>query len=200
MWRMRSVSAMHSAIRSILAEVVTGATPSDERRTILAKLERGEIDAVVNCAVLTEGWDSPAVSCLILARPTKSLGLFRQMVGRVLRPHPGKTDALVIDHAGAVHEHGRVEDEIEWTLHQDQRARNKSQEFPPSAIVTTAAGLPRVHGNPNLGEPCPACGWRPKPKAKEVEIIAGDLQKLERGKPQQKHEYTATERKRGIAN
>jgi DNA repair protein RadD len=178
----------------VLAEVVTGATPLDERRTILAKLERGEIDVVVNCAVLTEGWDSPAVSCLILARPTKSLGLFRQMVGRVLRPHPGKTDALVIDHAGAVFEHGRVEDHIEWTLHKDQRARNKSQASRQPHSARELLTCPECTAIRTAGDPCPNCGWRPKPKAKEVEVIEGDLQKLERGKPQQKHEHTAAER------
>jgi DNA repair protein RadD len=179
---------------SVLAEVVTGATPLDERRAILAKLERGEIDVVVNCAVLTEGWDSPAVSCLILARPTKSLGLFRQMVGRVLRPHPGKTDALVIDHAGAVHEHGRPEDDIEWTLHQDRRARNKSHASRQAQSARELLACPECTAIRTAGEPCPACGWRPKLKAKEVEVAAGDLVKIEPGKPQQKQEYTSAEK------
>jgi DNA repair protein RadD len=178
----------------VLAELVTGATPLDERRTILAKLERGEIDVVVNCAVLTEGWDSPAVSCLILARPTKSLGLFRQMVGRVLRPHPRKADALVIDHAGAVFEHGRVEDDIEWTLHQDQRARNKSHALRQPQTARELLTCPECTAIRTAGEPCPSCGWRPKPKGKEVEVIDGDLQKLERGKPQQKHDWTPAEK------
>jgi DNA repair protein RadD len=60
--------------------------------------------------VLTEGWDMPEVGCCILARPTKQMGLYRQIVGRVLRPAPGKTDAIILDHSGAVFQHGLPED------------------------------------------------------------------------------------------
>jgi DNA repair protein RadD len=76
---------------------------------------------------LTEGWDRPEASCLILARPTKSLGLYRQMIGRVLRTADGKTDALILDHSGAVFVHGFPDDEIAWELREDRRAENKSQ-------------------------------------------------------------------------
>ena len=79
---------------------------AEERDAILAKLANGTIDVLTNAMVLTEGWDSPGVACLVLARPTKSMALYRQMVGRALRPAPGKTDALIIDHAGAIFEHG----------------------------------------------------------------------------------------------
>jgi superfamily II DNA or RNA helicase len=77
----------------VLAEHIDGSTPLEERDAVLAKLAAGKIEIVTNCQVLTEGWNCPAVSCIVLARPTKSLGLFRQMIGRVLRPLPGKTDA-----------------------------------------------------------------------------------------------------------
>jgi superfamily II DNA or RNA helicase len=61
----------------VLAEHLDGATPIEERDRILAQLATGSIDLVSNCMVLTEGWDQPNVSCLVLARPTKSLGLYR---------------------------------------------------------------------------------------------------------------------------
>jgi DNA repair protein RadD len=77
----------------IKAEHIDGGTPKDERDATLARLASGEIDVVCNCMVLTEGWDMPEVGCCILARPTKQMGLFRQMIGRVLRPAPGKNDA-----------------------------------------------------------------------------------------------------------
>jgi DNA repair protein RadD len=178
----------------VLAEVVHGGTPLDERRAMLAKLECGGIDVVVNCQVLTEGWDAPAVSCLILARPTKSMGLFRQMVGRVLRPYPGKTDALVIDHAGAVFEHGFVDDEVEWTLHQDQRARNKSHASRQPQTVRELKACPECGAIRTAGEPCPACGWRPVPKAKTIEVIDGDLEKLERDKSSKKRDLSSAEK------
>src|SRR5262249_48190675 len=100
----------------VRAEHLDGSTPKTERDAILARLRSGETEIVTNCAVLTEGWDMPAVGCLILARPTKQLGLFRQMVGRVLRPAEGKTDAIILDHSGAVYRHGLPEDHVEWTL------------------------------------------------------------------------------------
>ena len=67
----------------VRAEHLDGATPDDERDAILARLETGETELVANCMVLTEGWDMPEVGCAILARPTRQMGLFRQMIGRV---------------------------------------------------------------------------------------------------------------------
>ena len=96
----------------VRAEHIDGHTPLDERAAILAKLAVGDTDVVTNCMVLTEGWDMPDIGCCILARPTKSMGLFRQMVGRVLRPAPGKIDAIVLDHSGAVFRHGLPEDRV----------------------------------------------------------------------------------------
>ena len=81
--------------------------------------------------VLTEGWDMPAVSCCILARPTKKMGLYRQMIGRILRPAEGKTDAIVLDHSGAVFRHGFVEDRVEWTLDPERRAESPTHTARP---------------------------------------------------------------------
>ena len=93
----------------IPAEAVDGTMHTDSRRGVLARLHRGETRVVCNCAVLTEGWDEPAVSCALMLRPTKSAPLFVQMAGRVLRPFVGKLggetytkdDALILDVTGA---------------------------------------------------------------------------------------------------
>ena len=79
------------------AQTVTGQTPLEERRAMLKAFARGEIPVITNCQVLTEGFDDPAVDCLLLARPTASKALYVQMVGRGLRLYPGKKDCLVID-------------------------------------------------------------------------------------------------------
>ena len=81
----------------IKAAWVCGETPIDERRDILAKFAQGEIEVLTNCAVLTEGYDNPALDCIILARPTKSKLLFTQMIGRGTRTYPGKKDCLILD-------------------------------------------------------------------------------------------------------
>jgi DNA repair protein RadD len=72
-------------IKSVSAEHIDGATPKEERDDILRMLATGAIDVVSNRIVLTEGWDMPDVGCCVLARPTRKMGLYRQMIGRVLR-------------------------------------------------------------------------------------------------------------------
>src|SRR4029077_3362926 len=109
----------------VRCEHIDGSTPKLERDATLERLASGEIELVTNCMVLTEGWDMPEVGCCILARPTKKMGLYRQMIGRVLRPAEGKHDAIVLDHSGAVFQHGFAEDPVEWTLDPEARATSK---------------------------------------------------------------------------
>ena len=109
----------------VRAEHIDGSTPKPERDATLARLASGEIELVTNCMVLTEGWDMPEVGACILARPTRKMGLYRQMIGRVLRPAPSKADAIVLDHSGAVFRHGFAEDHVEWTLDPDRKARKR---------------------------------------------------------------------------
>jgi superfamily II DNA or RNA helicase len=90
----------------IISEVVHGALPQEERRLIIKRLESGDTQVLVNCMVLTEGFDSPRVSCVVIARPTKSSPLYQQMVGRGLRLFEGQTDCLVLDVVGASAQHG----------------------------------------------------------------------------------------------
>lgn len=82
-----------------------GSLPTAERRRILADHARGDVQVVCNCAVLTEGWDAPWISAVVIARPTSSAALYVQMAGRGLRPHPGKRDALIIDVVGVTGRH-----------------------------------------------------------------------------------------------
>lgn len=85
----------------IPSEVVTGSTPREHRQDIYRRYQDGKIQVLVNCMVLTEGFDAPWASCVVIARPTRSGPLYVQMVGRGLRPWPGKDDALVLDVVGA---------------------------------------------------------------------------------------------------
>jgi len=76
---------------------IWGAMPHKERKGVLKDFSEGSIQVVVSCGVLTEGFDEPSISCIIMARPTQSLGLYKQCVGRGLRLFPGKQDCLVLD-------------------------------------------------------------------------------------------------------
>lgn len=73
----------------------------DERRATLAAFDADGFQFLLNCQLLTEGWDSPGVACVAIARPTKSRSLYTQMIGRGLRTAPGKSDCLVIDFTDA---------------------------------------------------------------------------------------------------
>ena len=101
---------MASAFRSagVAAEALDGTTSDDVRRGILHRLHTGETQVVANCAVLTEGFDSPSVDCVIVARPTKSRPFYVQMIGRGTRIHPGKADCLIIDCVGVSQRHSLV--------------------------------------------------------------------------------------------
>ena len=131
----------------VWCEHIDGTTPKEERREILERLSEGKVQIVANCMVLTEGWDQPDVACVILARPTKHMGLYRQMVGRVLRPAEGKTDALVLDHAGATLEHGFCR---RPGLVDAGRGRPGRESHPGCTQTTAGPGddhLPRVQGD-----------------------------------------------------
>ena len=160
----------------VRAEHIDGSTPKDERDATLTRLESGAIELVTNCMVLTEGWDMPECGCIILARPTKKLGLYRQMVGRVLRPTEGKPDAIVLDHSGATFRHGFVEDRIEWTLDPDERSTSAAHKkrlaggHASRILECKQCGAVRV-----AGEPCFHCGYLPAPPPRLVEFDDGEL-------------------------
>lgn len=82
------------------AEIVIGSTPPAERTATYARLAAGTTRVMVGVGVPTEGFDLPALSCVLMARPTKLAGLYTQMVGRGLRLAPGKADCLVLDVVG----------------------------------------------------------------------------------------------------
>jgi superfamily II DNA or RNA helicase len=132
--------------------------------------------------VLTEGWDMPEVGCCILARPTKQLGLFRQMVGRVLRPAESKVDAIILDHSGAVYRHGLPEDRIEWPLHIDHRAEN------PTQAKRNRGEEPKLRECPSCktvmaAPPCGNCGWMPaQRRGHDRDFADGELGLVVNGK------------------
>lgn len=90
-------------------EIVTGETPRKERESILGRFRRGEIPVVTNVGVLTVGFDFPQLETVILARPTMSLALYYQMIGRCVRTDPTKEEAWVLDLCDNFSKFGRVE-------------------------------------------------------------------------------------------
>lgn len=107
----------------VRAAHVDGTTPSEERKDLIAALGKGEIDVLCNCALISEGVDVPIVGAVILLRPTKSLAMFLQQVGRALRPVEGQDAAIVLDHAGNTLTHGLPDEERVWSLDSKKRKR-----------------------------------------------------------------------------
>jgi hypothetical protein len=138
--------------QGVRAEHLDGATPGGERSAILSRLAEGKTELVSNVGVLTEGWDLPALRCVILARPTKSVGLYLQMAGRGLRPAEGKTVARIHDHAGNALRHGPVDLDREYTL--ECGGKREGGEGRPSTRTCPQCRAVFAAGH----EECPACG------------------------------------------
>lgn len=165
----------------VRAAHLDGSIPKPDRDAVLGQLASGELELITNCMVLTEGWDMPEVSCCILARPTRKMGLYRQMVGRVLRPAPGKVNAIVLDHSGAVFRHGFVEDRVDWTLNPDKRSESPTHAarlhsgYSSRLLECTKCGSIRIAGNP-----CSHCGFLPQQAPRAVVFKDGDLALVDR--------------------
>lgn len=90
--------AMYELLKKeVRAAEVYGETPVEERRRLMGQIRNGEIDVLCNNLVATEGFDVPHLSFIGQARPTKSLSLYTQMIGRGLRTYSGKTDCIIVD-------------------------------------------------------------------------------------------------------
>lgn len=111
----------------ISAEHIDATTPKNERDSILNQFKSKQIKIVSNVEIITEGFDFPECEAVQLARPTKSLALYLQMVGRVMRPAIGKTEGLVLDNAGLWREHGLAIIDRTWSL---EGRKKKGHDFP----------------------------------------------------------------------
>ena len=172
---------------------IDGEMKETEREKQLEMLQSDDIKVLSNCQVLTEGWDCPKVSCVILARPTKSYGLYLQMVGRSLRPYKNKKDTLIIDHSGAVYEHGFPDEPPTWSLQakkRDNRKPNKPRDIENQPYTCVECNY--VY-KPTKNEPeCPMCLHVPTKKEKAVLIKQGrliEVVKKEKVEPEHKKHF-----------
>lgn len=132
--------------------VVHGDMPAGERAQTLARLKSGELLAVANVHVLTEGWDMPEVEVCIMTRKPDHSGTYLQCIGRVLRPSPGKEEAILLDLGGSVWTHGVPDSTREYAL--DGEGISADVEREPIRQCPTCGG---VFLSPADGM-CPQCG------------------------------------------
>src|SRR6056297_90533 len=134
--------------------LVHGDMSAGERRATLAAYAAGEVQVIVNVAVLTEGWDHPPTSCVVLLRPSSYKSTMIQMVGRGLRTvdpaeHPGviKTDCVILDFGTSSLTHGTLEQDV------DLDGKSETAEAPCKTCPACQADIPLASME------CPLCGY-----------------------------------------
>ena len=159
-----------------------GDTKPDERAEVLDDICSGKIQVLVNIFVCTYGFDAPAVSCIVLARPTKNISLYLQTVGRGMRPYPNQEDMILIDHSGAVQEHGFVDEPIPWSLDNDidiREAKKKEQKEKSEPKEITCKNCRYIF---KARRDCPRCGFEMIPTGKPIPVHKADLKEMSRPK------------------
>jgi DNA repair protein RadD len=186
--------------QGIPAASIDGTMTADQRRDLLTALGTGRIKVLTSCSLIGEGVDVPSVGGCILLRPTQSVGLHLQMIGRCLRPNGNKT-AVVLDHVGNTLRLGHHLEDRDWTL---DGARKRDSDRAPSVKVcpvcfTTCMSATQV---------CPDCGHVFAPQeTRELKVVDGELQELttrerkrEQGSAQTLQQLIALGHQRGYKN
>lgn len=154
---------------------VSGKSAAAERDAAMSGLEDGRVQVLCACDLICEGLDVPNVAAVILLRPTQSLRLHVQQVGRGLRPAAGKNRLVILDHAGSTKLHGLPDHVHEWSLN-GRVKRAKS-----SIRVVRCAECYAMHG----AGTCPECGHDPvaaeAKRARELKVVAGELVEVRDG-------------------
>ncbi|MCK5606926.1 DEAD/DEAH box helicase [Candidatus Pacearchaeota archaeon] len=172
----------------VMVEHIDAHTPIDERKQILDDLENGTLQVVTNCGILCEGYDNPIVSCIVIARATKSHGLFLQIAGRGGRTHKDKTDCIIIDHGGNVDRHGFIEDPIHWSLDGKKKACKKAEKREKETTVFACEEC----GSMFAGKKCPECLTEVPDWGKKIETTQDDLEEVTKTKKK----YTMEEKQK----
>lgn len=184
-------------LNGVTAEHVDANTPQDERERIFERFASGRTQVLTNCTLAAIGFDLPELDCVVFARPTKSLGLYLQMLGRGLRPSPDKRDCVVLDHAGNVQRHGFATDPRFWTLHgkyaedQERKERAKKEREEKGVVQLTCPKCRHVF---HSSIQCPACGYVFPPRAEKLATLDGQLVELEDWRNKKK-EWTPDEKR-----
>jgi len=164
------------------AAAMLGETKDEERAALMAAFKRGILRVLVNVAVATEGFDLPDASCVVITRPTRSLTLYLQMVGRGLRPKKDGGNCLILDLAANAELHGLPEDDREWSL--EPRAEEDDVGDAVTVwcercdTVSPAASHTCQNCDAPFGKECSRCGtWRAW-KRWSLEKQCGDAHEL----------------------
>lgn len=159
------------------AAAVDGTMDVADRDRIILGLARGTIQVVTSCALITEGFDCPAVSTVVLLRPTKSLQLQVQMVGRAFRPKPDGGRAVILDHVGNCGRHGMPDEPRAWSL-DGKKARAKPAPVRTCRTCYATFGAPSIAACRIDDAACPMLADAPAAAPGQPETVAGELERL----------------------
>lgn len=171
----------------VRAEHLDAHSSDEEREDALRRLVNGDVQVICNVGLYTEGFDYPGAQCIVLARPTKSMGLYRQMGGRGLRPYLSKKECVIIDHGGCIDRMGFLEDDVEWSLDGKKIAHKKKIIRKKEKKIMTCDECCFLFTGPR----CPQCGLDVKNYGKKIATTDDDL--VEVGKNRKK--FTMEEKK-----
>lgn len=157
------------------AASVDGGMDKDERRRIIMDFSSGHINVLTSCDLISEGFDVPGIETAILLRPTQSLGLYLQQVGRALRPARGKEYATILDHCGNIARHGLPDDDREWTLESVKRTKVKTDNESSVKVCKNCFAAMR-----STQMKCRVCGIEVIGKPREVVHQEGELIELDK--------------------
>lgn len=151
-------------------------TPPKERTEIMSGFKEGTIQVLCNVDLISEGFNVPDCSCVIMIRPTASLVLYLQQAMRSMRYQPNK-QAVIIDHVGNYLTHGLPNTEHVWTL-EDIEKSSKKKDRPEDLISLTSC--PHCFAVIESGSnPCPLCGIEIVIESKELEVVDAELNKID---------------------
>jgi superfamily II DNA or RNA helicase len=154
------------------AASIDGTMDSATRERLLSDLGAGRLKVLTSCALIGEGVDVPSVAGCILLRPTQSVSLHLQMIGRCLRPQAGKT-AVVLDHVGNTQRLGHHLEDREWSL---DGVAKRDREKSPSVKVCPKC----FSAMPSAKQLCPDCGHEFVAERRELQTVEGELQEVMR--------------------
>ena len=171
--------AEHVAVRfrdaGISAASIDGTMSSEQRHNLVDKLRTGELRVLTSCEIISEGFDAPAVGGAILLRPTQSFALFRQQVGRCLRPKTDGSAAVICDHVGNVFRHGLPDAPHAWSLDSTKRARTERNQAALGCRIcpTCREVFPTGAGRDACALPDdPECLFRPRILSEREGVLA----------------------------
>jgi superfamily II DNA or RNA helicase len=155
-------------------KVIDGTLAKEERARRVLDLSSGALQGLVSVDIVSEGFDLPCVSTAILLRPTASLSLHLQQIGRVLRPSPGKQRAVILDHVGNCRRHGLAEEVRDWSL---DGIRKRGKRGPQDDVADTRQ-CPECFAVHTPSPQCPQCLHVYEIKDRIPDVVDGELEEL----------------------